>query len=129
LHNTRHEVDLFDIPSLDKAFLQALAMERKVVPRILSPQDQVEPSNPGTSATIPSSGPQTSLAPPCNSPWCSFHKTNSQSSTYYLALKNLRMNKTFFVKISPPNSFATHEVVSLANPIEADPSPIFNECQ
>jgi hypothetical protein len=33
----RREVDLFDSASLDKAFLRALAVERKVAPRIRSP--------------------------------------------------------------------------------------------
>ena len=38
LIHLHREVNLFDIPSLDKAFLWALAMERKVAPQIFSPQ-------------------------------------------------------------------------------------------
>jgi hypothetical protein len=39
-----HEVDLFESSSLDKSFLRALVVERKVAPRIHSPQFGYDPS-------------------------------------------------------------------------------------
>ena len=59
----RGEVDLFDYASLDKAFLRALAVERKVATRIFSPQTQYCPSNAGPSTTCPFTYPTSSSSP------------------------------------------------------------------
>ena len=122
----RLEVDLFDSASLDKAFLQALAVERKVAPRIRSPQTRYGPSNAGPSTTCPFTYPTSSSSPsaPNNVPWCTFHKTNSHASVDCRALKSFRNNKSLFAEVTQSYSPDHPEVVSLDNPIEADPSLI-----
>ena len=64
------EVDLFDNASLDKAFLRALAVERKVATRILPPQTQSGPSTVGPSIVRPSTYPTSTTSPstPNNAP-------------------------------------------------------------
>ena len=122
----RREVDLFDSASLDKAFLQYLVMEHKVAPRIRSPQTWSGPSNAGPSTTRPFTYPTSSSSPstPKNVPWCTFHKTNSHASVDCQSLKSFRNNKSLFAEVTQSYSPDHLEVVSLDNPIEADPSLI-----
>jgi hypothetical protein len=119
LMHLRHEVDLFESSSLDKAFLRALAIERKVAPRIRSPQPGYDPSTTGPSQVTP-----TATSTPRTMPWCTFHKTNSHASTDCRALQNLHPNKTLFAEVTQSDSPDPPEVVSLENPTEVDPSLI-----
>jgi hypothetical protein len=70
-----HEVDLFEIYSLDKAFLRALAIKHKVAPQILSPQPKYDPST-----AIPSQVTPATTSTPRTTPCFTFHKTNSHAS-------------------------------------------------
>jgi hypothetical protein len=119
-----HEVDLFESPSLDKAFLQALAMEHKVAPQIHSPPTRYGPSTASPSHTEHSMVSPASPSTPRNAPWCTFHKTNSHASADCRALKNIHTNQTLFAEVTQPDSPDHPEVVSLDNPTEVDPSLI-----
>jgi hypothetical protein len=118
----RREVDLFESPSLDKAFLRALVMERKVAPQIYSPQTR-SPSN-GPSHTGHSNVSLYITLHTSKCIWCTFHKTNSHASVNCQALKNLHTNKNLFAEVTQPDSPEPPEVVSLDNPTEVDPSLI-----
>jgi hypothetical protein len=63
----RREVDLFESSSLDKAFLQALAMEQNLSPPLHSPLSKVGLSSSPSSPTSPTS--------PKPRKWCSYHKS------------------------------------------------------
>jgi len=99
---------LFDSTSLDKAFILALAIKRKVATQTKS----------GSSPSSPSNVALTS------SPWCTFHKTNSHFSTNCHVLQNMHPQKTHFTEVEQPNSSTSLVVVSLDNPTEIDPSLI-----
>jgi len=117
----RHEVDLCESPSLDKVFIRGLAVERKVAPQIHSPQTLSDPSIVGPSHSPVS---PTLASTRRNASLCTFHKTNSHASVDYRALQNLLPNKTLLADVAQPNSLDHSEVVSLDNPIEAEPSLI-----
>ena len=120
------EVDLFDSASLDKAFLWALAVERKVAPRICPPQTQSGPSTASPSIARPSIYTTFLASPstPNNVPRCTFHKTDSHASVDCWALKIIRNNMYLFVEVAQSSSPNHHEVISLDNPIEVDLSLI-----
>jgi hypothetical protein len=91
-------VDLFEISSLDKAFLRALAVERKVSPRICYLQNRA------TSANLNPSHPQpytSSSSAHKNVAWCTFHKTNSHNFVDCRAIKNICTNKTLVAEVTP----------------------------
>ena len=115
----RREVELFDSASLDKAFIRALAVERKVGTRIRYPQARNGPSSFDSSNVASASSPT-----PHRTPWCTFHKTNSHASADCRVLKNLRPQKTLFTEVEQPKATTPLPVVSLENPTEVDPSLI-----
>jgi hypothetical protein len=119
LMHLRHEVDLFESYSLGKAFLWALAVERKVAPRIHSPQPRYDPST-----VIPSQVTPTTTSTSRTMPWCTFHKTNSHAFVDCHALQNLHPNKTLFAKVAQYDYPDPVEVVSLEKPTKVDPSLI-----
>jgi hypothetical protein len=94
----QQEVDLFDIASLDKAFLHALAIKIKVDPHIRYSPYQTQADNPPSShlQPYPSSSSMTN-----NVVWCNFHKTNSHNSADYRAIKNNHPHQTLFVEATP----------------------------
>eukprot|EP00253_Pinus_taeda_P007128 PITA_07128 len=115
----RREVELFDSASLDKAFIRALAVERKVGTRIRYPQARNGPSSFDSSNVASASSPT-----PHRTPWCTFHKTNSHASADCRVLKNLRPQKTLFTEVEQPKATTPLPAVSLENPTEVDPSLI-----
>jgi hypothetical protein len=119
-----HEVDLFESPSLDKAFLRALVVERKMAPQNRSPPTQYGPLVASPSHTEHSIVSPASPSTPRNAPWCTFHKTNSHASADCRALKSIHTNQTLFAEVAQPNSSDHPEIVSLDNPTEVDPSLI-----
>ena len=113
-----HEVDLFESPSLDKV------VERKVAPRIRSPQTWFGPSTTGPHYPDSSTSPQTQFGPSTRSQnafWCTFHKTKSHAYAHCEGLINLRTNKNSLAKVVQPNSPNHPEVVSLNNSTKSDP--------
>jgi hypothetical protein len=117
----RREVDLFDSPSLDKAFLRALAVERKIAPcpRFSTYRTSTtHPSNP------PRQTPSASSSTSKPAGWCTFHKTNSHNSSDCRALKNIHTNKTLMAEITTTDSPDLTETISLDNPTKFDPSLI-----
>jgi hypothetical protein len=117
----RREVDLFDNTSLDKAFLWALAVERKVAPHIryLPNQNHVDNPSPSHSPPYPSSSSVTK-----NALWCNFHKTNSHNFVDCRAIKNSHPHQTLFAEATPTEFPEQPEIISLTNPTEVDPSLI-----
>lgn len=120
LKQFRCEVDLFESKSLDKAFLGALAVERKVAPRGRTTQ-----SCPGfnpQATTSPTSARSNHHNP--NAPWCSYHKTSFHTSTECRALKGMHTTNTLFAEATSSPPPEDTEITSLENPMAADPSLI-----
>jgi hypothetical protein len=94
----RRELKLFENHILDKVFNIALEIERNIDPRGCNPQSHPNPNPPlslkPTSNISTRFPPTRSLNPNTNAPWCSFHKTNSHSTSDYRVLKSLKTNKT-----------------------------------
>jgi hypothetical protein len=111
----RWEVDLFDNASLDKDFLRALVVERKVAPHIRYPPNRTQADNPPPSHSqpYPSSSSVTK-----NAVWCNFHKTNSHNSVDCRAIKNSHPHQTLFAEATPTEFPEQPEVISLTNPTE-----------
>jgi len=114
------EVDLFEIPYLDKAFLYALAVERKVHPHASSPQLHSTPPTPNT---------LTNISPTLSQPhmpniWCTFHKTSSHSSADCRGLQNKNANKTLLTEVDSSSSTDSSDLIPLDNPTEPSPSLI-----
>jgi hypothetical protein len=120
----RREFDLFESPSLDKAFIRAFSVERKVAPQIRSPPTQYGPSAASPWHTQHSMVSPISPSTPRNVPWCTFHKTNLHESTNCQSLKKIHTNQNLFVEVAHLDSSDHPEVVCLDNPIEVDPSLI-----
>jgi len=124
----RREVEMFENPTLDKAFQRALAIERKVAPRARTPQFR---SNPSTSVT-PNTNPPARFpnTRPSNhqsnnfarQQWCPLHQTKSHGPSECRTLQNLKTNKTLLTELVPAVSTTEPEEVSLENPTQVDPS-------
>jgi hypothetical protein len=117
----RREVDIFDSSSLDKAFLWALAIERKV-----SPQTDIYQIEPNLSTHIllilnltllPRRRPQLWFGVLFTRPT---HTTLSDCR----AIKNIHPHQTLVAEVTPTEFPEQPEVISLTNPTEADPSLI-----
>ena len=117
----QQEVDLFDNPSLDKYFLRALVVERKIVPHPKFSTYHASTTHPCTqpSQTLVASS---STSKPAS--WCTFHKTNSHHSSNYHTLKNIHTNKTLMAEVNTTDFHDLTETISLNNPTEVDPSLI-----
>jgi len=106
------EVQLFDNTSLNKAFLWALAVERKVV---IKPHNSPSPrptANPSTATRMP------------GSPWCTFHRCSTHSTTDCRALKSSHTRKALYLETASPFVLtpATTDHISLPNLTEPNPT-------
>ena len=114
--NIRKEVDLFESDTLDQAFIGALAVERKVNPRVRNPPTRQSPHQ--ASSSNPTQTPQSST-------WCHFHKTSSHSAQECRRLKNwCPTPKTLLTEATPllNEDNVSEEPIELDNPTEVDPS-------
>jgi hypothetical protein len=91
------EVDLFEISSLDKAFLRALDVEWKLSPHLRSPLSKVGPSSTPSSPASPTS--------PKPRKWCSYHKSQFHSSVECHVLHNQNLSRLYsLMLLSPPRA-------------------------
>jgi hypothetical protein len=115
------EVDIFESSSLDKEFLRALAIERKVAPQTRYPPNRTQSTNshPSQPQPYPSFSSMSNTVV-----WCTFHNTNSHNSAECRAIKNIYPHQTLVAEVTPTEFPKQPEFISLTNPTEVDPSLI-----